>query len=142
MWNKKLPLILTLLIVKILSLRKLYFILILTSFFVGCEDLSSKAARKEYIIENKKHLEFAVEKLLKKEWDTFEAQRFLTRQGIELGINEVRIEDEVVSFMIDGILDNCIGIAYSRLGKEAHICGGNTMDWELLLRNWYFLNSI
>ena len=123
-------------------MKKLFFVLMFTLTIYSCSELSSKDSRKEYILENKKVLDLVVQKLLDKEWDVENAYSYLDQHGLKLTINEVRQEEKIVSFMIDGMLDNCTGIAYSRLGLEAHICGGNTKDWEMLIENWYFLNSI
>lgn len=124
------------------NLAKTLFHLVLILILYGCNDLSSKNSRIDFIKDNREELELTVNQILKGKWEIEKAQEFLTKKRINLRINEVNKEDMLVSFMIDGMLDNCIGIAYSGKGKEAHICGGTTVDWENLFDHWYFLNSI
>lgn len=119
------------------------FMVILSIFIMfSCNDLNSRAGRLDLIKDNKADLELVVVNLLNSSWTEKEVQEYLNKKRIPLTIDEVNKENGTVSFVIDGMLDNCSGIAYSRTGKKAYICGGNTVDWERLLENWYFINSI
>jgi hypothetical protein len=53
-------------------------------------------------------------------------------------ISFTTLEDGIVSFTIDGFLDNCYGIAYSETGKQPYTndCG-RIINWTKIGDNWY-----
>jgi hypothetical protein len=116
--------------------------LLLVFLLLGCSDLSSKESKIEFIREHQRELELAVDHLLSSKWTIETANRFLHQKGIVLSIVEVNKEDRVVSFFIDGMIDNCYGIAYSESGKQGQLCGGRIVNWEQLVDKWYDLISI
>jgi len=125
------------------KLRKnLLLYLSISLLLCSCGDTDSKKARIELIEENETVLKFTVVNLLNSTWTWNEAQNYIDQKGLKLTLQEVNKDKKIVSFMIDGILDNCSGIAYSENGQEAHLCGGKTVDWVRLFDNWYFVNSI
>ncbi|QHT68990.1 hypothetical protein GXP67_21210 [Rhodocytophaga rosea] len=108
----------------------------------GCHDLSSKNSKIELIKAHQSELELVVDYLLNDRCTIAAAQNFLYRNGIPLGIIDVNKQDRVISFFIDGLTDDCYGIAYSETGKQGKLCGGQIVDWENLVDKWYNLSSI
>jgi hypothetical protein len=90
-------------------------------------DKSSPLRRREYYLDVLDNEDISLEK-----YDYF-------RQRLNiLGFIDFELDESFVSFTIDGMLDNCYGIAYSVNGNDpGGLDCGRVVVWKKIRGNWY-----
>lgn len=117
-------------------------ILLLCSSCVGV-DLSDKNAPKpeKIVSENQAILELCVQKLFDQSWNETDVNSHLKANKISAKLNFVDIEQKVVIFFVNGMIDNCEGFGYAEGQQTGQLCGGTTSWAKRIIGNWYQVSS-
>ncbi|MBE7177796.1 MAG: hypothetical protein INR69_15425 [Mucilaginibacter polytrichastri] len=91
-----------------------------------------------FISENKTELERVSNNILDKKWDWDQAVNYMRSKNMPVRLTQHIKKEKTVLFFINGLTDNCHGIAYSRSGKRTkeNSCG-TLVNWEQLEGHWY-----
>jgi hypothetical protein len=90
-------------------------------------DKSSPLRRREYYLD-----------ILENDDISLEKYNYFREQLIKLGFIDFELGESFVSFTMDGMLDNCYGIAYSVNGDDpGGLDCGRVVVWSKIKDNWY-----
>lgn len=103
----------------------------------------SQVKLRMFVSANRTKLEYAANRLLDKKWNAENANRYLLQEKLLVSFEGKPGKDETVLFLIDSMLDNCMGIAFSRSGQvpTENDCG-KLVEWKKIEDNWYKWTTI
>jgi hypothetical protein len=118
-------------------------ILLLFTSCVGVDLSDKNAPNPEKIVsDNQAIVELCIQKLFDHSWSETEVNTHLKSNKIAAIVDFVDIEQRAVIFVVNGMIDNCVGFGYSEARQVGQLCDGATSWDEGIVGNWYLVSSI
>jgi hypothetical protein len=93
---------------------------------------------KIYLSQNDKILEKVATQILTDQISIQEANQMLQKKNLIVSVCFVPNEKKHVLFLINGMIDNCYGFAYSLTDEEPSQNGcGDLTSWKKIKKHWY-----
>lgn len=91
-----------------------------------------------YIYKHRANLEIIANNILISKLSIDEANEILKSENSILKVICVPKENKHVLFLLEGVIDNCTGFAYSLTdNKPSQNCCGDLISWKKILMNWH-----